>query len=174
MQHSRTILGLALLVAGLGVSTPAGADERMDRLQFLVGEWTQSGVMRPESFGEAGGDYSGPTSCVWGPWQAWLECDFHADPLAGLGPYAVHVVIHPAGEAGSYRAFVVNNHGSSIYDGAFAEDGELVFTAAGRNARQRVGYRLLDDGRVRFVVHESRPGDTVLLPHTDAHWTRQP
>lgn len=151
----------------------AGADAAGDGLaplDFLVGEWRTTGKILAPAVGDHAGPYEGVTVCARGGSGVWMACDFETPALAGLGHYAVHVVIWPERGGDGFESFVVNNFGTATYRGMVDAPGRLVFFGGRRGGEQRIVYERQDDGTVTFDVELTRDGARTFLPHTESRW----
>jgi hypothetical protein len=162
-----TLLLLTAVAFGRGAS-------QSDRLDFFVGSWNQSNRFFASELGPAGSGI-GISEYRWGLGHKWLMFDSRFE-APGIGTYQAHGLIAQTDGAGHYRAFVFNSLGSVVeYDGIWADDSRLVFTAtSGTNAgRARVVYQKRADGSVRFTA-EKLTSDGRFEPYFESILVRQP
>lgn len=96
-------------------------------LEFLVGEWRNTGQVPQGAFGP-GGLVEGKTIFHWGVGNEWLLY-LSRLLLPGLGEYEVQGGFNFDPETTKYQAFAVNNLGNMmIYDGEWVDEHTLVFT----------------------------------------------
>jgi hypothetical protein len=129
------------------------------RLDFLVGDWSNTGQVFPGPFGP-GGPVTGQSEYRRELGGAWLMYVSRLH-LPGLGRYEVQGGATFDRAAGKYRAYAANNLGVLIaYDGAWDDEARLVFTAAYPPSPNgaRVIYQKLPDGSVKFISERSVNG----------------
>ena len=133
-------------------------------LEFLVGEWTNSGHLLPGPFGP-GGPVIGVTTHHWAVGDRWLLYTSKLD-LPGLGPYQVHGGVAYSGRAGVYDAFAVNSLGNLlIYEGRWTDEATLAFFLVHPEprGRARVVYHRLPDGLFNMTSENLSDEDAWLV-----------
>ena len=125
--------------------------EQEERLDIFVGEWRNSGELKPALFG-TGGPITGTTNYGWEMGSIWLIYGSQLS-LPGLGSYQVRGGIRFNREAGKYEAYAVNSLGALIvYEGEWQDESTLAFISvypmpAGR---ARVVYQAITGDRIRM------------------------
>ncbi|MGD8794237.1 MAG: DUF1579 family protein [Anaerolineae bacterium] len=122
------------------------------RLEFLVGEWHNSGQMSPGPFG-AGGPVTGETNYHWAVGGKWLLYVSRLE-LPGLGSYEVRGGVTFNSRAGKYDAYAINSLGNLlVYEGDWTDEATLVFTVVHPPPRDRarVVYHRLPDGSFKMT-----------------------
>jgi hypothetical protein len=147
---------------------PQSRSAEEERLEFFVGEWTNSGHVSPGPFGP-GGLVTGGTSYRWDVGGKWLLYVSRLQ-LPGLGGYEVHGGVAFNARAGKYDAYAINNLGNLlVYEGEWTDDATLVFTLAHPQSRgrSRVVYRKLPDGSFQMTSESaSEEGEFVFYYET--------
>jgi hypothetical protein len=149
---------------------PRSAEE--ERLEFLVGEWSNSGHMSPGPFGP-GGPAAGKTSYHWAVGDKWLLYVSRLE-LPGLGHYEVHggVAFNPRIE--KYDAYAINSLGNLlIYEGEWTDETTLVFLLVHPPPRDRarVVYHKLFDGSFK-MTSENASEEGEFAPYFEISYVR--
>ncbi len=143
----------------------AGTEQNADRpaeearLDFLLGDWVNTGQTFPSPFGPAG-PVTGNSTYAWDLGGRWLLYTSQLN-LPGLGEYEVRGGVNFDRAAGAYRAFAVNSLGVLIcYSGRWQDDLTLAFTSTYPPAPRpaRVVYTRLADGTVGFRSERATEG----------------
>jgi hypothetical protein len=130
---------------------PSKQSHKESLLDFLLGEWVNTGEVTPGAFGP-GGPVTSSTNYAWEIGNKWLIYDSTLD-LPGLGPYEVHGGVGFNPEMGAYQAFAVNSMGNlMLYRGHWEDASTLVFmlTNPGAEGSARVVYEKQSDGSVHM------------------------
>jgi hypothetical protein len=122
-----------------------------ERLEFLVGDWNNSGHVLPGPFGP-GGPATGKTSYRWALGGKWLLYDSRLE-LSGLGSYQVHGGVAFNSRAGKYDAYAINSLGNLlVYEGGWTDENTLAFVLVHPQPRDRarVVYQKSSDGSFKM------------------------
>jgi len=169
-----------LLAVAQGVAAdelPTGPrDPAFQKLDFLVGDWTETCRLEPGPFGPAEQTCTGETRYRWGTGGLWLTYDATL-VTPGKGTYEVHGLVSYDASRQRYTAFAFNNMAPRgvEYTGQWTDDVTLVFTSVHntpRNTVARVVYSRLRDGNVAFSSEESQ-ADGSFTPYFEAVLTRK-
>ena len=118
-------------------------------LEFLVGEWRNTGQVPQGAFGP-GGLVEGKTIFHWGVGNEWLLY-LSRLVLPGLGEYEVQGGFNFKPRTARYQAYAINSLGNMmIYDGEWVDEHTLVFTLInpGKEGSGRVMYIKQPQGSV--------------------------
>jgi hypothetical protein len=132
--------------------------EEEAQLEFFVGDWTNTGQLKPGALGP-GGPVAGDTRYRWDVGGRWLVYQSRLE-LPGLGAYEVHGGVAHNAQTGIYDAYAVNSLGNLlVYQGAWADDTTLAFTLVHppSDSLGRVVYRKLPGGS--FTMSSESAGD---------------
>ncbi len=146
----------------MGVETRT---EREAKLDFLVGEWRNSGELKPGPFGP-GGQIAGTTDYGWEMESNWLMYSSRLS-LPGLGAYEVRGGVRFNRKAGRYEAFAVNSLGALlVYEGNWQDESTLVFVSLYPDpaGKARVIYQVMAVGKIR-MTSESMNDEGVYEPY---------
>ena len=103
-----------------------GIQEKLDKLDVFVGNWTNSGVVNAGRFGD-GGDISGNTFYHWDDKKIWLHYTSKFQ-MPGMGEYEVSGAVSYDDKADHYIAFAHNNMRSLLtYRGYWKDEQTLIF-----------------------------------------------
>jgi hypothetical protein len=141
-------------------------------LEFLVGEWNNSGHMSPGPFGP-GGPAAGETSYHWAVGGKWLLYTSRLE-LPGLGSYEVHGGVAFNRRAGKYEAYAINSLGNLlVYEGEWTDETTLVFMLVHPPPRDRarVVYHQLSDGSFK-MTSENASGEKEFVPYFEISYVR--
>jgi hypothetical protein len=149
--------------------TPKNPTDEEARLEFFVGDWTNSGHVAPGAFGP-GGPTTGETRYRWDLGGKWLLYQSHLE-LPGLGGYEVHGGVAHNARSGKYDAYAVNSLGNLlVYEGEWTDETTLAFTLVHppSDSPGRVVYRKLADGSFTMASEASgESGEYVTYFQTD-------
>jgi hypothetical protein len=143
-----------------------------ERLEFLVGNWNNSGHVLPGSFGP-GGPATGETSYRWAVGGKWLLYVSRLE-LSGLGSYEVHGGVAFNSRVGKYDAYAINSLGNLlVYEGGWTDENTLVFMAIHPPPRDRakVVYHKLPDGSFRMASENATEGGG-FVPYFEIDYER--
>jgi hypothetical protein len=131
----------------------------MSKLDFLIGEWQNSGKVSPGPFGP-GGLCTGTTTYSWEMNKRWqLYKSFLT--LPGLGAYEVRGGVSFDTKAQKYSAFAFNSMGVLlVYDGTWEDEKTLIFDLvfpndAKNSVRSRVVYKKHSIGKIQMTSERS-------------------
>ena len=164
-----------LLAAADGVAAdkpPTGPrDPAFQKLDFLLGVWTETCSLQPGPFGPAEQPCTGETRYRWGTGGLWLTYDATL-VTPGRETYEVHGLVSYDASLQHYTAFAFNNMvpRGMEYTGQWTDNNTLVFTSVHntpRNTVARVVYARLRDGNVAFSSEESQ-ADGSFKPYFEA------
>lgn len=125
------------------------------QLNFLLGDWHNTGHVEPGSFGP-GGDVTGKTTYWWDVMESWFMYKSRLN-LPGLGVYEVQGGVSWDAKVGGYKAYSINNMGNLlVYSGEWEDENTLAFTLVHPDGDSRVVYIKQADGT---VIMQSERGD---------------
>lgn len=157
--------------------SPTSAERTLDAtFARFAGAWELDLEADSATFGERGGEGQGTMHCVAGPGNHWMDCTLES-VYTGLGAYVLKIVLHRAGPAGEYGAFVTNSFGGGrLYRGAWAAADRLVFEDAWIDPtrtwpHQRTTYTFGEDATMRFDIEVSADGE-AWQPHSAGVYRR--
>lgn len=130
---------------------PLPHENESAKLDFLVGNWKNTGETIPGPFGP-GGQISGTTEFHWDLGEKWLLYRSKLD-LPGMGAYEVFGGLGFNDQTQKYQAFAINTLGLlMIYDGEWEDEATLTFTLTNPESpgSSRVIYRKLPGGMVQM------------------------
>jgi hypothetical protein len=141
-------------------------------LEFLLGEWKNSGHMSPGPFGP-GGPATGETSYHWAVGDKWLLYISRLE-LSGLGRYEVRGGVAFNRQSHKYDAYAINSLGNLlVYEGQWTDENTLTFVLVHpppRN-RARVLYHRLPDGSFK-MTSENASEEGAFVPYFEIIYLR--
>jgi hypothetical protein len=123
-----------------------------EMLEFLVGQWNNTGHMSPGPFGP-GGPAVGETNYHWAVGDRWLLYISRLE-LPVLGNYEVRGGVAFNCQLGRYDAYAINSLGNLlVYEGTWTDDNTLVFMLVHPPPcdRARVVYHRLTGGSFKMT-----------------------
>lgn len=152
------------------MSLPSRTDNEA-KLEFFVGEWSNSGRVLPGPFGP-GGPTTGRTGYHWGVGGKWLLYTSCLE-LPGLGMYEVHGGVSYNSRTGKYDAYAINSLGNLlVYEGEWTDDVTLTFALIHpKSDGARVVYRKLPDGSIGMAA-ENASADGTFVPYYEIGFFR--
>jgi hypothetical protein len=142
------------------------------RLEFLLGEWQNSGHMTPGPFGP-GGPATGETNYHWAVGGKWLLYVSRFE-LSGLGSYEVHGGVAFTSRVGKYDAYAINSLGNLlVYEGGWTDEDTLAFVLVHPPPRDRarVVYHRLPDGSFT-MTSENASQEGQFVPYFEISYVR--
>ena len=142
-----------------------------EMLEFLIGEWNNSGHMSPGPFGP-GGPVTGKTSYRWAVGGRWLLYISRLE-LPGLGRYEVQGGVAFNSRAAKYDAYAINSLGNLlVYEGEWTDENTLAFMLVHPPPRDRarVVYHKLPDGPFKMTSENASGGRFV--PYFEIDYVR--
>lgn len=148
---------------------PRSAEE--ERLDFFVGDWSNTGSLLPGPFGP-GGPVSGETGYHWGVGGRWLLYASRFE-LPGMGAYEVQGGVAYDSQAGRYDAYAVNSLGNLlVYEGEWTDDDTLAFLLVHPTpGSARVVYRRLPGSGLE-MLSETASEEGGFTPYFEIGFTR--
>jgi hypothetical protein len=143
-----------------------------DMLEFLVGEWNNTGHVLPGPFGP-GGPATGETSYHWAVGGKWLLYVSRLE-LPGLGRYEVHGGVTFNSRARKYDAYAINSLGNLlVYVGEWVDETTLAFMLVHPlpRDRARVVYHKLPDGSFK-MTSENASVEGEFVPYFEISYVR--
>lgn len=174
-MNSRVFCVLMFFCAGSALS--AGATKNTDEtLATFVGVWKLSLSADAATFGDRSGAGTGTLTCVWGPKNAWIDCDLDS-VYDGMGSYQLKMILYRTQQPKIIGAFVTNTLGGGrLYTGAWTDSHTLLFEDAWIDPAkkweyQRTTYTFGNLGDMRFDIEVSHDG-IDYLPHSTGIYHR--